>query len=115
MLHSWPEVRREVKIKSSNTTLPYPTTRGDGSQAFIPPEFLFQEAPHSPNSSIVSHPRCPGTTGCEELLWQVLKNRTTKELNEAARSSLYNPFWFLYLPSTSSPLIWWVSFSLVLL
>lgn len=70
-------------------------------------EFLVQEAPHSPNSSIVTHQRCSGPTGCEELLWHVLKKRTAKELNETEWSSLYNHFWFLYLLSTSSLLIWW--------
>lgn len=77
-----------MKIKSSSTTLllasSTPSIHADGSQVFIPSEFLFQETPHSPNSSIVTHPRCSGATGCKEQLWSVLKKRTAKELNETA-------------------------------
>lgn len=40
-----------------------------------------------------------------ELLQHVVKKGTTTELKEPGQSSFYDPFWFLYLLSTSSLLI----------
>lgn len=82
----------------------------DGSQAPTSLEHLLQRPLHSPSSSIVLYLRCSSLEDCEELCWHVVKKRTTTELNETVRSSLCDPFWFLYLLSTSSLLICWILF-----
>lgn len=61
----WAEVRREVKIKSSSTTVHLASSTSHHiwrQRPSLYSLFLLQEAPHSPNSSIVTRPRCSCAT-----------------------------------------------------
>lgn len=104
----WAEVRREVKIKSSSTTvhLASSTSHHIWKQR---PSLYSVSPPRSSSLTQLFHCHTPKMllchTGWEVPPWRVLQKRTTKELNETVWSSLYNPFWFLYLLSTSSLLI----------
>lgn len=103
------ELRREVKknlLALSSVQLEHtsPHVGMDENQVHTSLEHLQKPLTHPALPLSYTHRRRSSPEDCE-LLQRVVKKGTTTELKKPGQSSFYDPFWFLYLLSTSSLLI----------